>query len=43
MHVFDNHDGTAGNQGGLILMRELVRQHFGVFEEVTLFDMLFHG
>ena len=39
--MFDNHDGTTGNQGGLILMRELVRQHFGVFEEVTLFEMAF--
>ena len=27
---------TGGSQGGLLLMRELVRLHYGVFEEVTL-------
>ena len=26
---------TGGSQGGLLLMRELVRLHYGVFEEVA--------
>ena len=28
--------GGEGNQGGLLLMRELVRLHYGVFEEVAI-------
>ena len=28
--------GGEGSQGGLLLMRELVRLHYGVFEEVAI-------
>ena len=31
---------TGGSQGGLLLMRELVRLHYGVFEEVAV--LFFH-
>ena len=34
---------TGGSQGGLLLMRELVRLHYGVFEEVPVHIFLCHS